>query len=111
MELSTLFFTLSCYNWSMLRYACMKTNNMSSLDYSLLLLLEDGIRCHLRNTIGCRKRMKTGKRGTAGDPTSANGNGGLCARIIRPAGQPGISCRMTRPARTPTGGAKMACWG
>src|SRR6266487_713000 len=27
-----------------------------------------------------------------------------------PAGRPGTSCRMTRRARTPTGGAKTACW-
>src|SRR6266568_6252404 len=58
--------------------------------------------CHLKNKIGCRKRIRTGKPGTAGDPTSANGNGALCARIIRPAEQPGISSRMTRPAHTPT---------
>src|SRR5205823_4177141 len=73
-------------------------------------VLEDGIRCHLRNTIGCRKRMRTGKRGTAGDPISANGSGAPCARIIRPAGRPGISSRTTRPARTPTAGARTACW-
>src|SRR5256886_12361822 len=85
--------------------------HMSSLEYSLLLLLEDGIRCHLRNTIGCRKRMKTGNRGTAGDPISANGNGGPSARIIRPAGQPGTSCRTTRHARTPIAGVRTASWG
>src|SRR5437588_389660 len=49
MELPTLFFTLSCYTWSMLRNSCMKTNSMSSLEYPFLLLHEDGTQCHLWN--------------------------------------------------------------
>src|SRR6266576_1697734 len=109
-EPPTLFFTLSFYTWSMLRYACIKPNDMSSFEYPLLLLHVDRTACYLQNNIGCRTRMRTGKPGTAGDPTSANGNGyrprGLFARwdsLGLPPARPGPLARLPLGRGRPVG--------